>query len=147
LASSGQIDRALQLVNPLDSHHNASALGKIAVQFASSGQFDRALQLVNTIQSDPTQAIVLTILAESLTEVRQLEQVLQIAKTIEVGSMEQQSMLSRIAIRFALSRQPEQALQLASTIKRDDEKALVLHSIVRSLAKVKTMMMSSGQLL
>ena len=135
LASSGQIDRALQLVNPLDSHHNASALGKIAVQFASSGQFDRALQLVNTIQSDPTQAIVLTILAESLTEMSQLEQVLQIAKTIEVGSIEQQSMLSRIAIRFALSRQPEQALQLASTIKRDDEKALVLHSIVRSLAK------------
>jgi tetratricopeptide (TPR) repeat protein len=135
LASSGQIDRALQLVNPLDSHNKASALGEIAVEFASSGEFDRALQLVNTIQSDPTQAIVLTFLAESLTEVRQLEQVLQIAKTIQVGSMEQQSMLSRIAIRFAKVGQPEQALQVASTIKRDDEKALVLHNIVSSLAK------------
>jgi hypothetical protein len=62
--------------------------------------------------------------AESLTEARQLEQVLQMAKTIKVGSMEQQSMLSRIAISFAIVGQPEQALQLASTIKRDDEKAL-----------------------
>ncbi len=135
LASSGQIDRALQLVNQLDSYRKASALGKIAVELASSGQFDRALQLVKTTQSDPAHPIVLARFAESLTDARQLEPVLQMAKTIEVGSMEQQSMLSKIAISLAKVGQPEQALQVASTIKRDDKKALALPSIVRSLAK------------
>ena len=135
LASSGQIDRALQLVNQLDGYHKASALGKIAVDLASSGQFDRALQLVKTTQSDPAHPIVLGRFAESLTDARQLEPVLQMAKMIKVGSMEQQSMLSRIAISFAKVGQPDQALQVASTIRRDKEKALALPSIVRSLAK------------
>jgi tetratricopeptide (TPR) repeat protein len=135
LASSGQIDRALQLVNQLDSYRKGSALGKIAVELASSGQFDRALQLVKSTQSDPAHPIVLARFAESLTDTRQLEPVLQMAKTIEVGSMEQQSMLSKIAISLAKVGQPEQALQVASTIKRDDKKALALPSIVRSLAK------------
>jgi len=135
LASSGQFDRALQLVNQLDSDRKASALGEIAVKLASSGQFDRALQLVKTTQSNPAHPIVLARFAESLTEARQLEPVLQMAKMIKVGSMEQQSMLSRIAISLAKVGQPEQALQVASTIKYDDQKALALPSIVRSLAK------------
>jgi hypothetical protein len=57
------------------------------------------------------------------------------AKTIKVGSMEQQSMLSRIASSFAKAGQLDCALQVASSIKRDEDKALALLSITDSLAK------------
>jgi hypothetical protein len=95
------------------------------------------LQLVKTIQIDAAKPIALGRFAESLTEAKQLEQVWQMAKTIKVGSMEQQPMLSRIAISFASSGQIDRALQVASTIKHDDGKALALHSIVSSLAKAR----------
>jgi hypothetical protein len=76
LASSGQIDRALQLVNQLDGYSKASALGAIASSLSSSGQFDRVLQLVKTIQIEPAKPIALARIADSLTDARQLEQAL-----------------------------------------------------------------------
>ena len=90
---------------------------------------------VSTIKSDANKPIALIRLAESLTDARQLEQLLQMAKTIKVGSMEQQSMLSKIAISFAKAGELDRALQLASSIKRDEDKAWALRSITDSLAK------------
>jgi len=125
----------LQLANRLDGHYQGRALGNIAGALAKTGEFNRALELVKTVKSDLAKTEVLARFAENLTEVRQLEQVLQMAQQIKIGSMEKGFTMSSIAISLAKAGQFDPALQLASTIKNDDSKAYALYNITGILAK------------
>ena len=149
-AIAGQKEQALQVAQTMDnSALKAEALSEIALKYVEAGQQDEATQLFtqalqianNKIEQPADKAVVLEEIAVNYGKARQkakaaeiLSHALQVAQTIE-GNSGKDTVVERIAVRYAEIGEYNQGIQVAETIWDDIPKGRALSRITVEYVK------------
>ncbi len=143
-AQTGQTSRSLQIVETIsEPDQKISALRDVAISLSQAENSQEALRIAQTIPDETTKISTLTQIGFSLAQMGEIDEALGVAKTISEPSGKA-DIFSIVAVKLAEKGQESQAtslfaqaLELASTISDDYDKAYMLRRICFTLAEAK----------
>ena len=110
-AEIGQVETANDLARQIKSVDNREqALGAIALHYAKTGKISQATTIARSLKT--AKNLTLSSIVEYLLTTKQYEQALQVARQEKVDSI-----LPQVALAFVEAGKPQQALQIAESIK------------------------------
>jgi tetratricopeptide (TPR) repeat protein len=135
-AKVGQFDRALQLASSSKSDQvKDNALRSITRSLAQAGQYDRAKKVASTMKEGPDKAMAFVYIAASLAEVGKIADALQVVSSIEDRTPVTDTWFSETLMVLTEERKYNPALQMANTIRDENEKAWTLTELANELIK------------